>query len=167
MFHRTILKTVFDAFIIVLLGIFIGFSFNYARKDGLSVKKKLGDAEQQSAGNASKPVEPVWIELSEAKRYFEEGNALFIDAREKEEYIDGHIRASVNIPYSAYLKDHPDISSIVDRGKIIITYCSGSECEASIQLAYAMWEKGYSGIKIFFGGWQEWVNAGLPAEKGN
>jgi 3-mercaptopyruvate sulfurtransferase SseA len=178
--HRIHLRTFLDAFIVVLLGIVIGFSFNYARKDGLSLTKKPGGVPKQgpqttpapngqtsphTASNGN-PIEPAWIDLGEAKRYFEEGTALFIDAREKEEFAEGHIAGSVNIPYGWYLEEHPDISSFIDPGKVIVTYCGGSDCEASVQLAYAMWEKGYGGIKIFFGGWQEWNSAGLPVSKG-
>lgn len=168
--HRMSMKTIVDAICIVLIGAVIGFTFNYVRKDGLSLKKPITAPEQKDASEAAQESgtipEPVWIDLSDAKAYFEDGEALFIDAREEEEYVEGHIKGAINIPYGWYLNEHPDISSVVEGKKVIITYCSGSECEASIQLAYALWEKGYGGLKIFFGGWQEWIDAGLPVEEG-
>lgn len=162
-------KIVVDGFIIALLGIFIGFTFNYARKDGVAIIKEAVDVEKQissesepqSPGNS---VEPVWIDLREALAYFEEGRALFIDARDEEEYMEGHIQGAVNVPYGWYLEEHPDLSSLLPENKVLITYCGGTECESSIELAMSMYERGYTGIKIFFGGWQDWIDNNLPYE---
>jgi 3-mercaptopyruvate sulfurtransferase SseA len=46
----------------------------------------------------------------------------------------------------------------------IITYCDGSECETSLLLARELMDLGYTDVKVFFGGWQEWEKAGLSVE---
>ncbi len=162
-------KVIVDAFIVTLLGVLIGFAFNFARQDGVAIIKQAAEIEKNPASESveSSPedlVEPVWIELEEALQYFEEGTALFIDARDEEEYGEGHITGAVNVPYGWYLEEHPDLSSFFPEDKILITYCGGAECEASIELAMVMYERGYSGIKIFFGGWQDWIDNNLPFE---
>lgn len=162
-------RIVLEAVLIALLGIMIGFLFNYARKDGVSIIKKPIQVEKSQVSNrvessVEDPVELVWIDLEEAIRHFEEGDAVFIDSREEEEYQEGHIQGSVSVPYEWFLDERPDISYLIPDHKIIITYCSGSECESSVELAYVMWERGYGGIKIFLGGWQAWIENSLPAE---
>lgn len=162
-------KIVVDGLIVAFLGIVIGITFNYARKDGVTIIKKdveaekqiSSESEQRSSGN---PVEPVWIDLREALAYFEEGRAQFVDAREEEEYVEGHIQGAVNVPYGWYLEEHPDLSALIPENKVLITYCGGADCESSIELAMVMYERGYNGIKIFFGGWQDWIDNGLPIE---
>ncbi|MEW5807624.1 MAG: rhodanese-like domain-containing protein, partial [Acidobacteriota bacterium] len=134
------------------------------------IKKPLPVKQSQSGevreSRAVEPQEPEWIELELARKHFEEKDAIFIDAREVEEYQEGHIQDAVNVPYGWYWKEHPDLSTLLPEGRVIIIYCSGSDCEASVQLAFAMFERGYSNLKIFFGGWEDWVNAGLPVQEG-
>ncbi|MEW5807712.1 MAG: rhodanese-like domain-containing protein [Acidobacteriota bacterium] len=174
MFFKIKWKIILDALLIILVGAAVGFAYNYVRKDGLQVMKKWPHPGEQdstaveSSGTETQDpaAEPVFIDLDEAKKLFENGEAVFLDAREKEEYLEGHIEGSINVPYGWYLDKHPDISGMFDQGRVIVTYCSGTECEASIQLAFAMRERGFKRIKIFYGGWQEWVNAGFPVKSG-
>ncbi len=162
-------KVMMDALAVTLLGVLIGFTFNYARKDGASIIKQAIELEEalSTDSDESSPEdieEPVWIELEEAVKYFKEGSALFVDARDEEEYKEGHIHGAVNVPYEWYLEEYPDLSSFLPEDKILITYCGGTDCESSIELAMVMYERGYSGIKIFFGGWQDWIDNNLPSE---
>jgi rhodanese-related sulfurtransferase len=162
-------KVIIDSFVVALLGILVGFTFNYARRDGVSIIKQAAEIEKNPVSESAESspedlVEPVWIELDEALKYFNEGTALFIDARDEEEYIEGHIQGAVNVPYGWYLEEHPDLSSFFPDNKILITYCDGADCESSIELAMVMFERGYNGIKIFFGGRQDWIDHNLPFE---
>lgn len=60
------------------------------------------------------------INLEDAKKAFDAGNAVFIDTRGEEAYRAEHIKGAINIPVNileAKLKDIP-------AGKKIIAYCS-------------------------------------------
>jgi len=46
----------------------------------------------------------------------------------------------------------------------IIVYCGGEECDASTKLAEQLRQSGYANVRVFFGGWNEWVRAGYPVE---
>lgn len=168
--EKMIGRSILDAFLVGLIGIIIGLTFNYARRDGIPFLKNsdqersIQSSREVSSGEGN-AVEPVWIELEEAIQLYEEGKAIFVDARPEEEYQEGHIQGAVNVPYGWFLEEHPDLSYLLHSGKTIVTYCGGEECEASVELAYAMWERGYSGIKIFFGGWNDWTQENLPIEK--
>jgi rhodanese-related sulfurtransferase len=48
---------------------------------------------------------------------------------------------------------------------LLITYCAGAGCDSSWDVAELLEEEGYSRVKVFFGGWQEWKGAGYPVEK--
>ena len=75
---------------------------------------------------------PTEINLERAKElYFELDAAIFIDARDIEDYDRGHIKGAINIPYESYDK----IESL-DSEKLYITYCDGGEnCSLSEDLA--------------------------------
>ena len=106
--------------------------------------------------------EPMIISLEFAKYLFDQKSAIFIDAREAEEYEVGHIKNSINIPYD-YYEDYEEIMDGLDNEGTYITYCSGGECSLSIDLAdYLYNEKLIEKILIFEGGWPLWRDAGYP-----
>ena len=106
--------------------------------------------------------EPMIINLEFAKYLFDQKSAIFIDARETEEYEVGHIENSINIPYD-YYEDYEDVIDELKDDGIYIIYCSGGECTLSIDLAdYFYNEKLIDKVLIFEGGWPQWKDAGYP-----
>ena len=90
--------------------------------------------------------------------------ALIIDARDEEEFINGRISGSINIPYD-YYEDFEFQLDEIDLEKILIIYCSGGECSLSIDLAdYLMMDRGFFNVLVYEGGWLEWKNSRLPTE---
>jgi hypothetical protein len=66
-----------------------------------------------------KEVDIPRIALLDAKKEFDEGTAVIVDARGESAYQAEHIAGSINIPYG--MKN--DFSSL-PKGKKIIVYCS-------------------------------------------
>lgn len=90
---------------------------------------------------------------------------LFVDAREPEEYHDGHIKGAINLPFDEVDEYLPQVEPLMPLDTSIVVYCSGSECESSLFLARYMREDlGYQNVEIFFGGWRAWYNERLPIE---
>ena len=105
---------------------------------------------------------PMMVNLEFSKYYFDAGSAVFIDARDPEDYVSGHIRDAINIPYD-YYEDYEDVMDGLDDDGIYIIYCSGEECSLSIDLAdYLYTDKLIDKLLIFEGGWPQWRNAGYP-----
>ena len=105
---------------------------------------------------------PMGVNLEFSKYHFDAGSAIFIDARDPEDYVSGHIRDAINIPYD-YYEEYEDVMDGLDDDGIYIIYCSGEECSLSIDLAdYLYTEKLIDTLLIFEGGWPEWQNAGYP-----
>ena len=107
----------------------------------------------------------VFITLGEAEELFATGSALFIDSRATEDFKEGHIFGAVNIPFvEKKNKEELNMESYPLEG-IYVVYCDASECHSSVELAKRLHEKGFQDIRIFFGGWEEWVREGLPVSK--
>jgi rhodanese-related sulfurtransferase len=111
---------------------------------------------------SAQPGDPPFITLEDAVTMFQSKDVIFIDARSIDDYDFGHITGAINIPYD-YLDDagYAAIDSL-DHSRAYVVYCSGSECEVSLNLGRYMADQGFPHIRLFFGGWSEWVDNNLP-----
>jgi rhodanese-related sulfurtransferase len=112
-------------------------------------------------------VDPPAISLDYAMMRFQSKNTIFLDSRYPEDFKAGHIKGAINFPYEEFEEYAPEVWQKLPKDEEIITYCDGSECETSLLMARELTELGYQNVKVFFGGWQEWRNAGLSVETGN
>jgi rhodanese-related sulfurtransferase len=108
---------------------------------------------------------PMALDLSQALELFEGGGAVFVDARIPDEFVAGHIPGAFNLPYDD-LGSHLDVLNYLPDDSLVITYCDGSECALSLELADELTAMGFGQVRVFFGGWEQWVEAGHPAEEG-
>ena len=104
------------------------------------------------------------IDLAQAYLLFQEGNAIFIDARTPEEFQAGHIRNALNIPQQTSRAEKVQIFLRIPSDKIVVTYCGQAECNLSKELAIQMSQSGFQHLRIFFGGWEAWKHASYPTE---
>ncbi len=107
----------------------------------------------------------VAISGEEAKIKHDAG-ALFIDAREKDEYDRGRIRGALNIPALDAAAGTPGADySVLDRPLEAVIYCDGPACGASAMLAEVLRKRGYGRtIYILEQGIHEWESKGYPVE---
>ncbi len=106
---------------------------------------------------------PMAINIEFAQNLFNEKSAIFIDARDSEDYNSGHIENAINIPFD-YYEDYEDIINELDDTAPHVIYCSGEECSLSMDLAdYFFNELAFENILIFEGGWPQWRDADLPS----
>jgi rhodanese-related sulfurtransferase len=109
--------------------------------------------------NDTIPDAPIKIDLSITKEMYDRG-IIFIDARDEEEFAEGHIKGAILAPSTPEL-----VQLFPDRSSAIVTYCSGGDCDVSQELAEELmydWE--YERIFVYLGGWPQWESAGFPIE---
>jgi rhodanese-related sulfurtransferase len=104
------------------------------------------------------------ITVRQANAFFTGGKAVFIDARDKWEFSEGHIKGALNVPEYIFEKSKSSLEKL-PRSKPAVVYCGGDDCDMSIRLAEKMKEMGFSAIYIFKAGWDEWNRQNLPSEK--
>ena len=97
-----------------------------------------------------------------------DGVYLFIDARDDEHYLDGHIPGAVQMDH--YHKDRylPAVLEACAAASRIIVYCEGGECEDSEFATRILLEAGvdWGLLHIYAAGYAAWTEAGLPVEIG-
>jgi rhodanese-related sulfurtransferase len=154
-------RLILQVIIILCLSFVIGISAN------LSLIKKYRQGEFSSSFLSSEEFPSIqFIGVFEAEDLFVGGNAVFLDSRNEEKYLEGHILGALNIPFEGSERLVGEQISL-PHGQTLIVYCDGNECQSSVLLAKALAEYGFEDIRIFFGGWVEWVAAGLPQSEEN
>ncbi len=79
---------------------------------------------------------PIQIQLADVKQLFDAGAVLLIDAREGEEYGEGHIPGALSMPYDEVSSEPERLEQLDAGGKAIAVYCGGGACELSLTLAW-------------------------------
>jgi rhodanese-related sulfurtransferase len=163
-------------FAVVFIGSVSGFLINFIRPDSLPLiarEKTLSYAEDSAILNGSNEIsssdaeaakEAKTINLTQAKKLYDR-DVLFIDARAPEDFEAAHIKDAMNIPFDNF-DEYKHLLDFVDKYETIITYCGGTDCDLSILLGNTLFEMGYKQTYIFFGGWNDWIEAGYPVEQG-
>ncbi len=108
---------------------------------------------------------PRAVDLAQAMELFEGGQTIFVDARGRDEFVAGHIPAAFSLPYEE-MEAYLDVLNYLSDDGLVVTYCDGSDCRKSLDLADELTAMGFGRVRVFFGGWEEWVDAGFPVEEG-
>ena len=111
--------------------------------------------------------QPMQAQLPIVKRLFDAGAALFVDAREPEDYRAGHLPGSINLPFDRSVADPETVEKMDTGGRPVVTYCEGFPCEVSMQVAWAFVQAGHRRVLVYMGGFGEWAGAGYPVAKGD
>ena len=149
---------------IIIVSFIFGVGYNAVRTESLSllyqkpVERTVEEVDSLLRETTILSV-PEYINLESAKEMYDRG-IIFIDARDEEEYAEGHIKGAILAPSTPEL-----VQLFPDRSSAIVTYCSGGDCDVSQELAeQLMYDWDYELIFVFWGGWPEWKTAGYPAE---
>lgn len=109
---------------------------------------------------------PLKLELATLKKLYAANAALVIDAREAPDYAEGHIRGALSLPYNDAMAEPERVKKLDPAGRPIVVYCSGGDCELSMDLAKLLIGAGKRKVLVYEGGFPEWQGAGMPVAKG-
>ena len=162
-FDYSNLRQVFlQAIVIVCFGIATGLMFNYPL-----LRQTLDGAAPSDGGLVSEPLVeqgPQTVELEDVERLH--GQAIRIDARIPELYVEGHLPGALSLPY-AEVDAHLDVfMAQVAKTEQIIIYCAGYGCPDSFDLATLLLAEGYQDVSVFAGGYPQWRDSDKPVEAG-
>jgi rhodanese-related sulfurtransferase len=163
---ETKIQVISKAFLLVLIGAFLGLGHNAISSLGIplmaSERLTLSDYV-----NWNLHLKGMRVDLPEAKKIFDRGDAIFLDARSLRVYNKGHIPGARHIRGYDLRKKGGEMLEDIPKDARVITYCSGGTCQSSVQLANILVEEqGYTSVGTFFGGWAEWERAGYPVKTG-
>jgi rhodanese-related sulfurtransferase len=89
---------------------------------------------------------------------------ILVEALPEGYYIKEHLPGALNIPHDRTRELAPRL--LPDKGAAIVTYCASPTCRNSHIAAETLQAMGYTNVKVYVEGKQDWLAAGLPTEKG-
>jgi len=109
---------------------------------------------------------PIEIKLEEGKKFYDRGGLLVLDARDKDEYDEGHIKGAESAPMDDVVGDLDWLDRMANEPRPIMVYCGGGDCELSLDLAFAINEAGHRKVLVLTDGYPAWKDAGYPVAMG-
>ena len=109
--------------------------------------------------------EGEFLSLDRAKELWNNGTAIFLDAREPAEYSAGHIGSAFNLPAFGFEAHFGDVAPVLAPHSQIVVYCDGTECDLSHRVGERLRQMGFTNVRILSNGWTVWRQAGLPVQR--
>ena len=105
------------------------------------------------------------ITRDELRRAIEEGGVTVVEALPAMYFEDAHLPGAINIPHDEVRELAPAL--LPDRSAPIVTYCANTPCRNSGIAAATLVAMGYTDVREYVEGKQDWTEAGLPVEAGS
>lgn len=88
---------------------------------------------------------------------------VLVDALSTQHYERSHLPGAVSLPLE-FVDDAEE--KLPDKEAEIVVYCMNEDCAASDEEVRELSEMGYTNVRHYPAGKQDWLQAGLPIEKG-
>ncbi len=85
---------------------------------------------------------------------------VLVETLAVESYRHAHLPGAINLPPEHVRALAPEL--IPKKDIEVIVYCASASCHASDKAAQELSEMGYSNVRRYVGGKEDWVQAGLP-----
>ncbi|WP_030158582.1 rhodanese-like domain-containing protein [Glycomyces sp. NRRL B-16210] len=102
------------------------------------------------------------ITRDELKSAIESGTVTVVDALGGEYWAKQHLPGAVPLVLADVDAQAPSL--LPDRDAAIVTYCSNPACPNSGQVAERLTALGYTAVRKYKEGIEDWTEAGLPVE---
>ena len=105
------------------------------------------------------------ITRDEIKSLLDEGRPVtLVEALPEKYWKHSHLPGAINIPHDRTRELASQL--LPDKDALIIVYCANEPCKNSTIASAELASLGYRNVRKYIGGKQDWIDAGLPVEKG-
>lgn len=87
------------------------------------------------------------------------GDVIVVETLGPTYYQQGHLPGAINIPHTEVAALAPDL--LQDKHAAIVTYCSNTACQNSAIAQAQLTAMGYTNVRKYAEGKQDWQEAGL------
>lgn len=105
------------------------------------------------------------VTRTELKALIDGGDVYVVDALGGMYFEKQHLPGAVPL-VADDVADHTS-ELLPDKAALIVTYCSNEACPNSGNVATLLTKAGYTNVRKYKEGIQDWVDAGLPTESGS
>lgn len=93
-----------------------------------------------------------------------QGDVVVVEALGPQYYEDAHLPGAINIPHTEVARLAPQL--LPDKDAAIVTYCSNLACRNSEAAAAQLRSLGYTDVRKYAEGKDDWRAAGLALQSG-
>jgi rhodanese-related sulfurtransferase len=136
-----------------------------AQRDAF-VRDSIAKARQSAPTTAEAEI-GAEITTTTAKQVFDRRAAVWFDARNADEFAEGHIPGAHNVYANDFQRHIPTILQMgLKKDQLIVAYCGGGLCELSHDLAKNLRLLGFTKVVVYTGGTTDWTKNNYPMTKG-
>lgn len=161
------MKTAKQAGILFGVAVIIAFAVNYFSPGGIALVGQWDIIQGVITAKEKNDIVITDLEIGDvtlARKLYNSGKFVFVDARSRDDYEEGHIKGAVSLPVGEFDEKIEAFLEEYSPEKAIVTYCSGRTCEDSHRLAQLLLAFGYTEINVFIDGFPGWEAEGYPIE---
>lgn len=104
------------------------------------------------------------IERDELKRAIDAEDVTVVETLRDEHFEHGHLPGAIHIHFEAVGEQAPEL--LPNKAAAIVTYCSNTACRNSELAAAKLEAMGYTNVRKYAEGKEDWEAAGLLLETG-
>jgi len=102
------------------------------------------------------------IDRDEVRTVVDAGTAVVVEALPASYFDDAHLPGARNLPHDS---DDETIAAVLpDRDATVVVYCSNLACQNSTILSRRLAQLGYTDVREYEGGKEDWIAGGLAVE---
>lgn len=105
------------------------------------------------------------IDVNEARKLYDDGQTVFVDARNQQDYTRGSVRGSVFLFPDDIHERFVAVQTLLPENSPIVLYCYGPECDMAERVAEFLGQLGYKKMLIMTDGFSAWERAGYPVTR--
>jgi 3-mercaptopyruvate sulfurtransferase SseA len=117
-----------------------------------------------SINSQAQPLGPKRVTLTQAHQLYTNRKAIFLDAREQDRFMSGHIAGAIHLPYYERERWEPLLRTI-SKNSTIVAYCD-EDCDTASRLGEALTQLGFTKVLVMEDGYGTWENSGYPVAMG-
>ena len=102
------------------------------------------------------------ISRDELRQAIDAGEVTLVETLREQHFESGHLPGALHIHFEEIADRAPGL--LPDKNAPIVTYCSNTACRNSEIAAAGLTAMGYSDVRKYAEGKQDWQEAGLPLE---
>jgi rhodanese-related sulfurtransferase len=103
------------------------------------------------------------ITRDELKTKIDHGEKFrLVETLAPDKFKSSHLPGAVNLPPDQVQKQASKL--FPDHNEEIVVYCGSDKCTASLDAAHQLEAQGYTHVRRYVGGKQDWTEAGLPTQ---
>ena len=106
------------------------------------------------------------IDLADARQWFGDDAAHFIDARPRRDFAAGHVAGALNVPLAERAAALDRLGRQLPRTRPLVVYCEGGECTSALELSAWLVGNGWRDVRVLGDGYPVWLAAGFPVSQG-